>query len=110
MAQRLTQGGDQSAASSRRLHRPPLWPGQQIEDCPLRPFLSLFLIRRAAPAHAHVGHLGEVAGHDHWVAGIAIGAAVAVGLWGVLKGGRAAPKDEPATEGDAKHDSDEAAA
>lgn len=38
------------------------------------------------PARAHVGHLGEMAGHDHWVAGAAIGAAAAITLWGVLKG------------------------
>lgn len=37
-------------------------------------------------ALAHVGHLGEVAGHDHWVAGAAIGAAILVGLWGAWKG------------------------
>ena len=33
---------------------------------------------------AHIGHLGDVAGHDHWVAGAAIGIAVAAGLWGWL--------------------------
>jgi len=45
--------------------------------------LALFA---AAPAAAHVGHLGEMAGHDHWVAGIALGAALGVSLWGALKG------------------------
>ncbi|WP_373355736.1 DUF6732 family protein [Pseudoroseicyclus sp. CXY001] len=37
-------------------------------------------------ALAHIGHLGAVAGHDHWVAGAAIGAAVAVAAWGAWKG------------------------
>ncbi|MEO0496234.1 MAG: DUF6732 family protein [Pseudomonadota bacterium] len=41
------------------------------------------LVLIATPAWAHVGHLGEVAGHGHWIAigagaaAIAIGAAVA---------------------------------
>ena len=34
----------------------------------------------ATPVFAHVGHLGEVAGHDHWIAlgGLAIAAGIAV--------------------------------
>lgn len=51
----------------------------------------------ATPALAHVGHLGGLAGHDHWIAGIAIGAAVGVGIWGALKG-RKDPEAEPAEE------------
>ena len=35
----------------------------------------------AGPAIAHVGHLGEVAGHSHWVAGAAIGLAGAIAIW-----------------------------
>lgn len=33
-----------------------------------------------APALAHIGHLGEVAGHGHWIAlgGIAIAGAIAL--------------------------------
>ncbi len=51
----------------------------------------------ATPAMAHVGHIGEAAGHGHWIAGIAIGAAVGIGLWGALKG-KKDPKAEPAEE------------
>lgn len=40
----------------------------------------------AVPAQAHVGHLGEVAGHGHWLGAAAIGAAIAIGLWQGLKG------------------------
>ena len=40
----------------------------------------------AQVAVADPGHLAEVAGHGHVVAGIAIGTAIAVGLWGILKG------------------------
>ena len=65
----------------------------------MRHALTLILILTGAPAFAHVGHLGEVAGHDHWVAGAAIGAAVLVGLWGALKGAKSQDKDaEPAEE------------
>lgn len=53
--------------------------------------LTLSLIALAGsslPALAHPGHLAGLAGHDHWVAGAAIGAAVAVGVWAALKGRR----------------------
>ena len=51
-----------------------------------------------APALAHVGHLGEVAGHDHWIAGAAIGAAVVIGLYGAWKGRKAQASDQGADE------------
>lgn len=47
--------------------------------------LTVFAILLASPAAAHPGHLGGLGGHDHWVAGIAIGAAVGVSIWGILK-------------------------
>ncbi len=59
----------------------------------MRILLPLMLF--PVPALAHVGHLGEVAGHDHWIAGIAIGVAVGVGLWGALKGKK---EEEPEEE------------
>jgi len=37
-------------------------------------------------AFAHTGHWGEVAGHDHILAGAAIGIAIAIGIAGALKG------------------------
>ena len=40
----------------------------------------------AAPVAAHPGHIIEAAGHDHWLAGVAIGTAIAIGLWQGLKG------------------------
>ena len=63
----------------------------------------------AAPgaALAHPGHVADVAGHDHWVAGAAIGVAIALGLWGALRGGR--KEDEPA-EAEAEDQADEARA
>lgn len=63
----------------------------------------------AAPAMAHIGHVGEAAGHGHWGAIILLGAAAAVGLWGALKGAKDAAKakadaaeDEAAEEGGEK--------
>jgi hypothetical protein len=55
-----------------------------------------------APALAHPGHLAGLAGHDHWVAGAAIGAAIALGLYGLLKGqkGRKDTETEDAAETD----------
>ena len=44
---------------------------------------GLFL---ASDANAHVGHLGELAGHDHRIAAGAIGIAIAVAGWNALKG------------------------
>ncbi|SEP83985.1 DUF6732 family protein [Thalassovita taeanensis] len=49
----------------------------------------------AGQAAAHPGHLAEVAGHGHWLAGVAIGAAIAIGLWQGLKG---KGKDEAASD------------
>ena len=49
----------------------------------------------------HLGHLGELAGHDHWVAGAAIGAIAVAGLIGRLKGGRPAEGDAASPEPDA---------
>lgn len=53
----------------------------------------IILLASAVSASAHPGHLIEVAGHDHWLAGVAIGAAAGVAIWGWLKG-----EDEDAEE------------
>lgn len=39
----------------------------------------------ATAAHAHSGHLAEVAGHGHWLGAAALGAAIAIGLWSGLR-------------------------
>uniref|UniRef100_UPI0031BA0506 DUF6732 family protein n=1 Tax=Oricola nitratireducens TaxID=2775868 RepID=UPI0031BA0506 len=39
------------------------------------PALTAFLLI-ASPAYAHFGHVGELAGHSHWI-GLAAGAAAA---------------------------------
>lgn len=62
------------------------------------------LILSPAPALAHIGHLGEVAGHGHWIAlgGIALAGAIA------LLGGRK-KADEAQTDDTAEDDETEEA-
>ncbi|MBL4813778.1 MAG: hypothetical protein JKX69_15800 [Rhodobacteraceae bacterium] len=57
------------------------------------PAFALF----ASPVAADPGHIGALAGHDHWTIGIAVGVAVAAGLYGALKG-----KDKDAPDLDAE--------
>lgn len=52
----------------------------------------------ADPAAAHIGHLGEVAGHGHWLGAAAIGAAIGIGLWQGLRGKSGAKGSEAETE------------
>lgn len=52
----------------------------------IRSLFAALLMFSPLAAHAHVGHLGEFAGHDHLVAGVAIGIAIALGLREALKG------------------------
>ena len=40
----------------------------------------------ATTGQAHVGHLADAAGHDHWALGAAVGAIALAGLLGALKG------------------------
>lgn len=47
----------------------------------MRLTLILLTLLAANPAFAHIGHLGEVAGHGHWAAAGAIGViAIALGI------------------------------
>ena len=62
----------------------------------MRFLLTAFTVSIGTSAAAHPGHLADLAGHDHWVAGAAIGAAILAGIWGALKGGET--KDEPSEE------------
>ena len=68
----------------------------------MRSALILILMLSANAASAHVGHLGELAGHDHWVAGAALGLAILLGLREALK----ARKDDA---GKASQEADEEA-
>ena len=64
----------------------------------VRILLTLFLT--AGSAQAHVGHLGELAGHDHWVAGAAIAGAIALAAWQLLKGDKDKLEPEAEPEGE----------
>lgn len=48
--------------------------------------LALIASQLPGAAFAHAGHLGALAGHDHVIAGVAVGAAVGIAVWGWLKG------------------------
>lgn len=52
----------------------------------MRGILTFTFILTGSAAAAHPGHWGELAGHDHWVAGAAIGLAGLAAIWGALKG------------------------
>lgn len=44
---------------------------------------AVFLCLLPMPAFAHWGHLGEVAGHGHWIGLAAGAAAAAAAAWGL---------------------------
>ncbi|MEH6833329.1 MULTISPECIES: DUF6732 family protein [Falsihalocynthiibacter] len=56
--------------------------------------LSAVLVMTGLPVLAHPGHLIEAAGHTHWGAAIALGGAIAIGLWAAK--GRKKPEAEEA--------------
>ncbi|WP_411892828.1 DUF6732 family protein [Yoonia sp. SDW83-1] len=60
----------------------------------MRVLLSLMLVFAGSAVAAHPGHWGELAGHDHWVAGAAIGLAGLAAIWGALKGKKKDPEPE----------------
>lgn len=62
----------------------------------MRVIVCALLIGAASGAAAHPGHWGELAGHDHWVAGAAIAVAGLAAIWGALKGKK--PKAEEAEQ------------
>ncbi len=72
--------------------------------CPILPAAAVAAaaaMLAATPAAAHPGHVAEAFGHDHWVAGAAVGIAILLGLWGALKGGRDKNAEAEAEEADA---------
>ena len=52
----------------------------------MRFVLTLLLLVVGTHAHAHPGHIANLAGHDHWIAGTAIGLAILTGIYGAVKG------------------------
>ena len=64
----------------------------------MRGLLTLTLIFAGNAAAAHPGHWADIAGHDHWIAGAAIGLAGLAAIWGALKGKKAQEVSEPEEE------------
>ncbi|KAF0675520.1 DUF6732 family protein [Profundibacterium mesophilum] len=69
--------------------------------------LSILLAALALPTPllGHSGHLADLAGHDHWVAGAAAGIAIGLSAWAHLKGRRSRSENkdtaqEPSAGGD----------
>ena len=60
--------------------------------------LSIGFLGFGAPALAHPGHIETLAGHDHVSAGILIGIAIAIGVYGALKGKDEEPEETPEEE------------
>lgn len=65
------------------------------------------LLFLAAPAQAHTGHFGDLAGHDHWVMGAGLGAIAAAAALGWLKGRKA--EQENAEDADASDEQEQPA-
>lgn len=61
----------------------------------MRIILSAALLSAASPAMAHIGHLGEAAGHGHW---IGLGAIALAGVIGALAAKGRGKKQDPAPE------------
>ena len=66
----------------------------------MKPLTFFFAFLWGGPALAHPEHLADLAGHDHWIAGAAIGIAVVIGLLGALKG-RKDEGEDPVGDGEA---------
>ncbi len=64
-----------------------------------------FLISSASAAMAHGGHMGELAGHAHWIGAAAVvGAAVLAALVAKAK-----KRDDEAVDAEAEHEAEEKA-
>jgi len=62
---------------------------------------GLAVLLAPAPAFAHVGHLGELAGHSHWVGAAALaGAALLAGVIALKDRKRKADEDAAESQSD----------
>lgn len=60
----------------------------------MKSLLAIQFIMLPTAVFAHVGHLGDLVGHDHWLGAAAIGTAIAIGLWTSLKGSKKSDEDQ----------------
>ncbi|WP_420410215.1 DUF6732 family protein [Hoeflea sp.] len=62
---------------------------------------ALFAVAVPNLALAHGGHMGELAGHSHWVGWAAVAAAAALAAWAAKRGNKAdAETEEDAAQED----------
>ena len=59
-------------------------------------------------AMADPGHIAGLAGHDHWIAGIALAGAAGAALWGIIKGGKGPEEAREEHEEDPENEAQEA--
>lgn len=73
-------------------------------------FAIVALVSALVPslALAHAGHVGDLAGHSHWVGWAAAAAAAAVTAWAVKRGKKVEAADETADEAAEDEDQPEA--
>jgi hypothetical protein len=64
----------------------------------MRNLLTVIMTFWGGAALADPGHMGTLAGHDHWVAGAAIGLAILIGLAGALKGRKDSEPEESSND------------
>lgn len=70
----------------------------------MKTLIALIVLTMAGAADAHTGHIVDVAGHNHWLAGVAIGAAAGIALWQAVKGKRKSEETEAEAETSATDD------
>ena len=76
----------------------------------MRRIIVLTAIAQPLPAFAHVGHLGDLAGHSHWIALGALGIATVVGALASAKGKDRSPDAEEDVPDEEDAETQEAAA
>ncbi|PZX19093.1 hypothetical protein LX81_00793 [Palleronia aestuarii] len=68
--------------------------------------LPVAFVLLPVPALAHTGHLGALSGHDHWIAGAALGVAAGIAIWKAAKGRASRPEDQAVPEAAAEEDAE----
>ena len=74
----------------------------------MRTLITLIITLSAGPAFAHIGHIGEVAGHGHWAAAGAIAIALGLAALGARKGKKTDEQAEAADEDSTPEDGETA--
>ncbi|PHR19982.1 MAG: hypothetical protein COA37_15870 [Hoeflea sp.] len=59
---------------------------------------AVFSVLGTGAAFAHGGHVGDLAGHSHWVGWAAAAAAGAVAAWAIKRGNKAKASDKETSD------------